>query len=414
MTLNFRPILASLRHHKLTALLLLLQVAVTCAIVANVTFIVARRIERVNVYSGVDESSLSLVGSSVTRKSENLPARYATDLAALRSIPGVQRAVAVDSVPFGSSESSYGTCSSKQAFEQAEASRAAFSEQGGCLQVDTYAGGEGLIDALGLKLIAGHDFTHDDYVTGNERVHATIISSELAQRLFHGEPALGKELYTGSGEPIRVVGIVETLLRPQLRGSHDQYTMLWPQLPGYGSVIYLLRSAPGDRDRILRQAPDVLLGQSRERIIDADGVRTFTRMRQEYFRRDMTMIGLLVTSALGLLFVTALGVAGLANFWVQQRTRQIGIRRAIGATRGDILRYFHVENFLIVTGGILLGALLALVLNLFLMKYYELPRLPGIYLPVGAVLLWILGQLAVLGPAMRAARVPPVVATRSV
>ena len=121
-----------------------------------------------------------------------------------------------------------------------------------------------------------------------------------------------------------------------------------------------------------------------------------------------------VFSALGLLFVTALGVAGLANFWVQQRTRQIGIRRAIGATRGDILRYFHVENFLIVTGGILLGALLALVLNLFLMKYYELPRLPGIYLPVGAVLLWILGQLAVLGPAMRAARVPPVVATRSV
>jgi len=48
------------------------------------------------------------------------------------------------------------------------------------------------------------------------------------------------------------------------------------------------------------------------------------------------------------------------------------------------------------------------------MKHYELPRLPWEYLPVGAVVLWVLGQLAVLGPALRAAAVPPVVATRSV
>jgi putative ABC transport system permease protein len=126
------------------------------------------------------------------------------------------------------------------------------------------------------------------------------------------------------------------------------------------------------------------------------------------------MIGLLVASALALLFVTALGIAGLANFWVQQRTRTIGIRRAIGATRADILRYFQVENFLIVAGGTLLGMLLAVALNLLLMSRYELPRLPLWYLPVGALALWALGQLAVLAPALRASRVPPVVATRSV
>jgi len=126
------------------------------------------------------------------------------------------------------------------------------------------------------------------------------------------------------------------------------------------------------------------------------------------------MIGLLIASALGLLFVTALGIAGLANFWVQQRTRSIGIRRAIGATRSDILRYFQTENFLIVTGGIVLGGVLAVALNLLLMTHYELPRLPLWYLPIGALALWSLGQLAVLSPALRAARVPPVVATRSV
>ncbi|MDE2315690.1 MAG: hypothetical protein KGK06_04720, partial [Xanthomonadaceae bacterium] len=69
---------------------------------------------------------------------------------------------------------------------------------------------------------------------------------------------------------------------------------------------------------------------------------------------------------------------------------------------------------LIVTFGIVLGLLLAFVLNQWLMRHYELPRLPLIYLPVGALALWVLGQLAVLGPALRAAGVPPVVATRSV
>jgi putative ABC transport system permease protein len=58
--------------------------------------------------------------------------------------------------------------------------------------------------------------------------------------------------------------------------------------------------------------------------------------------------------------------------------------------------------------------LLAIALNLLLMSRYELPRLPLGYLPAGALALWGLGQLAVLAPALRASRVPPVVATRSV
>ena len=124
------------------------------------------------------------------------------------------------------------------------------------------------------------------------------------------------------------------------------------------------------------------------------------------------MAGMLVGVIVALLLVTSLGIVGLASFWVQQRRRSIGIRRAIGATRGDILRYVQTENFLIVSGGIVLGMLLAYALNLWLMKYYELPRLPLLYLPVGAGLLWLLGQGAVFGPALRAAAVPPVVATR--
>jgi putative ABC transport system permease protein len=115
-----------------------------------------------------------------------------------------------------------------------------------------------------------------------------------------------------------------------------------------------------------------------------------------------------------LLGATAGGIFGFTSFWVGQRRKQIGVRRAVGATRRDILRHFQTENFLIVSGGIALGLLLAVVLNLILMKHYELPRLPLFYLPIGALMLWLLGQLAVLGPALHAAAVPPVVATRLV
>jgi putative ABC transport system permease protein len=118
--------------------------------------------------------------------------------------------------------------------------------------------------------------------------------------------------------------------------------------------------------------------------------------------------------SLALLIITALGVVGLASFWVQQRTRQIGIRRALGATRRDILRYFQTENFILATLGIILGMVLAYAINLWLMDKYEVPRLPAPFLPIGAVMLWGLGQLAVLGPALRASLIPPATATRTV
>jgi putative ABC transport system permease protein len=98
---------------------------------------------------------------------------------------------------------------------------------------------------------------------------------------------------------------------------------------------------------------------------------------------------------------------------VQRRTRQIGIQRALGARRSQVLRYFMVENLLIAGGGVILGMVLAYLANGLLMRYYELPRLPWNYLPVGGALVLLLGQLAVLGPATRAAAVPPIVATRS-
>jgi putative ABC transport system permease protein len=134
---------------------------------------------------------------------------------------------------------------------------------------------------------------------------------------------------------------------------------------------------------------------------------------EDAFRGDRAMVWLLLVVIACLLALTALGVAGLSSFWVQQRTHQIGVRRAVGATRGDILRHFLMENFLIVGLGIVAGSGAAVGLNAWLMHHYELARLPLAWLPSGALVLWALGLASAFGPALRAAAVPPAMATRA-
>ena len=406
-----RPILSTLRRHKLTAGLLVLQAALTCAIVCNVAFMIASRVQRINVPTGIAENELSTIHSSSIDKLENPQARQIADLAALRGIPGVRSAVAVSySLPLDRSESSSGICPSKQALDRAMQNNSI--DGSGCLESAIYDGTPGLIKTLGLHLIAGRDFLPEEYVSEGKPAVA-VITRAMAQDLYPGKQALGQSMYDGDNY-VRVVGIVDRLLRPNLRAPGvDGDSMISPSSPPDLSVLYVMRSAPQDRARILQAASATLLKVNPNRLIEPTQMQTYEEIRAAYFQRDTTMIGLLIASALGLLFVTALGITGLANFWVQQRTRSIGIRRAIGATRGDILRYFQTENFLIVTGGIVLGMILAFVLNGMLMRHYELQRLPWFYLPIGALVLWGLGQLAVLGPALRAAAVPPMVATRA-
>jgi putative ABC transport system permease protein len=115
-----------------------------------------------------------------------------------------------------------------------------------------------------------------------------------------------------------------------------------------------------------------------------------------------------------LIGLTALVIVGLASFNVTQRTKQIGTRRALGATRTDIIRLFLVENWLVTTAGAVLGALLTVGVAYWMEVSFEMPRLDWNYVPAGIAVLWLLSSLAVIEPARRAASVSPAVATRSV
>ncbi len=143
-------------------------------------------------------------------------------------------------------------------------------------------------------------------------------------------------------------------------------------------------------------------------------VQSLTEARQEAYRNDRGLAVILGVVCAALLLVTAFGIVGLTSYWVAQRRRQIGIRRALGATRNAIIRYFQTENLLIATSGAALGVAMAIALNLWMVSSFEMERLHSIYAFAGAVVVLLLGQAAVLWPAMRAASIPPALATRGV
>jgi putative ABC transport system permease protein len=408
--MDILPILSTLRRHRITALLIVLEIALTCAIVCNAVFLITQRLHRMEMPSGVALHELVQVQVATIGEQPDSRARTQEDLAALQRIPGVQSVTLTNQLPF--TNSSWNS-SIKLDPTQTQPT----------LNATLYRG-DHLLQTLGTRLVAGRYFSPDEYVYYEDVQRdpgavprsslIVIITQGLAQRLWPGESALGKTIYL-SNIPVRVVGVVAGLIRPSLSNGDNtaQWTMVLPMRMSLGAGgDYVLRTAPQDRQRVIKSAIAALKKLDPKRVITQQ--RTLDDARAEFFQGDRAMTGLLLGVIVALLLVTGLGIVGLASFWVAQRRRTIGVRRALGATRADILRYFQTENFLLATIGIVLGMLLAYGINLLLMLHYELPRLPWMYFPIGALVLWLIGQIAVLGPALRASRVPPVVATRSV
>ncbi|MFT4247171.1 MAG: ABC transporter permease [Pseudomonas sp.] len=407
--MDIRPILSALARHKLAALLIMLEIAASCAVISNALFLIGDRMQHMRRPSGVDESHLVVVKVNAINRDGDATALTAADLQALRALPGVRAASLASQVPFGNTMWFSGI---KLVPDQQESS----------IVATNYMVAEQGLRTLGLKLVAGRDFNPDEYIdiAGVDDSKLTfpsvILTQTLADRLFPDGAAIGKSIYVFGDAPHRVIGVVARLVQPRDGDDPASYqnAMLFPGRSSYVRGSYLLNvTDPAQREQVLVAARQALASHGPLRILDQKRSDTLQALRERYYRSDRAMAWLMGGVSVLLLLITGLGIVGLASFWVQQRTRQIGIRRALGATRLQILRYFQTENFLLASAGIAVGMVLAYALNLLMMSRYELPRLPLYYLPIGAALLWLLGQLAVLGPALRAAAVPPAVATRS-
>ncbi|RTL45664.1 MAG: FtsX-like permease family protein [Burkholderiales bacterium] len=402
------PILSTLRRHRIAAGLIVLEVALTCAIVTNALHLIQTRIQALATDSGLAESEIVMLN---LRNSKPVPPERgavvaAEDVTRLRALPGVKAATVVNQIAYGGSSSNSGVSLDADS-------------QGPRILASQYAGDEQMIPAFGLQLIEGRNFTPDEILDGFQAfsvpqpvIGQVIINQVMADQLFPGRSALGQRVYIFGRSPSTIIGVVKTLTPPQLhraRGGADSGAAMI--LPLRENGAYVLRAEAAQLDGIIKAATAALEASDGNRVVTQG--RRLTEMRREFYAQDRAMAWLMGGVCVCLLLVTALGIVGLASFWVQQRTRMIGTRRALGATEQQIRRYFQVENLLLTATGVLIGLGAACGLSQLLMQSYALPRLPWGYLPAGALSLALLGQLAVWVPARRAARLSPVAALRS-
>ena len=403
--MEIRPILSALMRSKVAMILIGLQVALTLAIVCNALFIINERLAHMARPSGMNEADTFWFGSNGFGQGYNAKVVQQSDLAMLRNLPGVADAAPTNSVPMSEGGWSTGlSLTPRQKTSTADTT---------IYLVDDHA-----ISTFGTHLVAGRNFKPEEIETldfGDRLLpKVAIISKELANKMFPDQDPIGKQIFFDQDPPTTtVIGVVDRLQQPWMSSESVEYATFVPAFMPYGnSTRYIVRAEPGRRDEVMKQVEQKMIEANPSRIIGK--VRAMTQVRADAYADDRAMAIILGVVIFCLLTITALGIVGMASFWVAQRTRQIGTRRALGATKFDILRYFQTENFIITTMGLIGGGILAYAFSLYLMKEYQSPRLPWFYVPVGFVCLWILGQLAVLGPALRASRVPPAIATRSV
>ena len=400
------PIFRALTRNKLGALLIALQIALTLAIITNAAFIIQERAANIARPSGLDEANTAIFVTNLFDSNVDQQQLYRDDLEALRSIPGVVAASPAQSIPI--SGSGWGEDLYNNPGAQSNES----------INVGNFMVDEHGLETFGLELTEGRNFRPEEVKVRSfddiSMPNILIVSQALADELFPDGDALGKTVWDEpNGEkPMQIVGIYKHMQNAWPTSTNVNNTALLPSLAMFGGeMMYVVRSEPGRLDKVMA-ATEEYLSKNRSRIVDI--VRSYPEQKNRTYSGDIAMVKLLTAVIAVLTGVTGLGIVGLAWFSVTQRRKQIGTRRALGATRFDIVRYFMVENWLITSFGLAIGLVGALGLNWFLDTQYSVGRVPLWYLPVGMLALWVLGQVAVLLPARRAANIPPALATRSV
>ena len=402
------PILSALRRNRVGAILIGIQIALTLAIVCNSLSIIQDRLAKMNRPSGIDEQNVFTLGNQWVGQPTDIPQKVTQDLAALRSMPDVVDASSMDSYPLRGGGWSQGI---EHQHHQKTMSA----------HTSIYFSDEHTPAALGIRLVAGRWFTPDEIGTwqlNDVKVPGQmIVTRALAKDLFPDGDALGKSvLMSESGNSTQIIGIVDRTETPWVAstfgvGFEENSTFL-PYQFDYNGSYYVVRTKPGRQAEVMRAVEQRLQDVERNRVIEH--VRSFAETRALAYRSFRALSMILGTVCGLLLIVTACGIVGLTTYWVNQRRRQIGVRRALGARRIDILRYFQTENLLIAGAGSALGVCLALGGNLWLVTHMDMTRIGVGYLISAAAIVLALSQASVSWPAARAASIPPAKATRNV
>ena len=266
-------------------------------------------------------------------------------------------------------------------------------------------------DTVGTRLKAGRTFTSTDIGTSPRVV---IVSESMARFYFKGESPIGHKInlrqFNGNwSQPIEIVGVAADSRADGIERG-PMHTLYQPDSQTGAQSTLLVRTA-GSADTLAPQVVETIRALDPNRPIDH--VQTLEEIRDETIapqRLNATLIGLF--SALALVIATV-GIAGVLAFSVSQRTNELGIRLALGAERGAILRMILGEGALMAAIGLVVGGAAAIPLSrlmsglLFGIQPVDPPTIA-----MAAILMMTVALIAAWVPARRATAVDPMVALR--
>lgn len=400
--LEIKPIFHALCRSKVGAILLLIQIAITTAIVSNAAFIIQDRISYLSQETGYPEQDIFVFNVMMFGKDVSPSQQYELDEAMLRQIPGVVDAAYSSNTPLSGSGSS-SDFSLKPAPEESKSARSSY------MFIDEHG-----INTYGVKLIAGRNYTEDEViVTDNydELSKVTVVTKTLLDELFPDGNGLGQTVYFGD-IPMKVIGVIDLMKGPWLKDSRPDNVALLPFIKPGTNARFVVRTEPGQRQSVMNRVEEAMLKNYNKRVISR--IRGLDDDKESYMAEDTLMMRMLIVLITILVLVTALGIFGLTLFNISKRTKQIGTRRALGARKSAIISYFLVENAMICIVGLVIGVIAAVYLGQLLMQHFSIAQLDISYVLATALAVFVMSLLAVLAPAKRAANISPSIATRTI
>jgi predicted permease len=326
---------------------------------------------------------------------ERAGALFAALLPAVAAQPGVESAA----------YSSYGTLAQSSSF------RSIYSDVEGSERVSVAMTdvSEGYFETLGIRLLAGRDFTSGD----NGSAPAVVIVNEsLARALYGDENPLGRQIRYGADSPSgpEIVGVAADSLYNDLRE------------PGKSVVSYPFRQRGLRRTNIYLRTPmgtDAAAALLREQVRELEpylpvtAVQTLDQQIEAHLQRERLVSRLLTIFGGAALLITAIGLYGVLAFDVSRRTRELGLRQALGAQRREIHALVFRRAVPWVAGGVALGLASSAALSRVIeSSLFGVSALDPITFLGAASFLLACAALANYIPARRASRVDPIIALR--
>lgn len=408
---EFPVILRTLMRNRSAALLTIFQVALTLAVLVNVFASSEGYRAAVGQPMGIAESGLVAVTSEWVDVDGNRAPdgdaaetfhkdRIQRDMELLRRIPGVKHVSATNGFPL----------SDEVPVRQLRIER----DDENSFASTFFVGDAEYARALGLELVSGRDFSSSEVTWSSdpnitEGAPVAIVSQALADKLFPKGDALNRQVYAGD-RLLTIVGIVARLPGLHPLWSNVEMSFVVPGVRAQPLSRYLVRTDGTSTDDVVSAAESALYAAHPQSLVT---VETQSEIKTRTLSVAMSTVTVLGFVTALLLLVTALGCYGQTTFTVTKRTREIGIRRAIGATKQQVVGYFLTENWLMTTAGIVVGVLLTYVLNVVLVQGLGAAKVTPAMIAPGVLFLWGLGLLSALLPALRASFVAPATATRT-